>query len=422
MEQNINGVLDTAYVYGAAIGTGSDRLSLDRFDGSTGYYLYDLRGSVTGLTNEEGQIYQSYRYSVFGEITFGTPQYENEYTYNGESYNPNIKSQYLRARYYCVVTADFLTEDSYLGRITEPLTLNRYNYCLSNPMNYADPSGHAVAKGLWDLLFGDDGEEPTFPVAYPIPPTPTPKPTEVPVILPDGVEPYEQGILPNGGIVYVLEAIWRQTEQYVTELVQTPTQTTIEEQAQVVIENNNFDVCENPYAKFNMENYEELLAFEGENKNYEGFVAVAYVVLNRAIRDNMTISEVGETGAFSAYNPNYDINEINNEVKKAAEDVLSGKVENPIGDAYFFFGRVKGYDLWVETDGCSYVKVVRGNVFYTYDDYGKVHNKYPFNDFDSNKQMVIYNVSLENGKWIYDGLLIENGKVVVDRNVEDEAK
>ncbi len=213
MEQNINGTLDTAYVYGAAIGTGSDRLSLDRFDGSTGYYLYDSRGSVTSLINEEGKIYQSYRYSVFGEITFGAPQYENEYTYNGESYNPNIKSQYLRARYYCVVTADFLTEDSYLGRITEPLTLNRYNYCLGNPMNYADPSGHAVAKGLWDLLFGDDGEEPTLPVAYPIPPTPTPKPIEVPVILPDGVEPYEQGILPNGGIAYVLEAIWRQLEK-----------------------------------------------------------------------------------------------------------------------------------------------------------------------------------------------------------------
>ena len=95
VEQNINGTLDTAYVYGAAIGAGSDRLSLDHFD-STGYYLYDPRGSVTGITNEEGQIYQSYRYSVFGEITFGASQYENEYTYNGESYNPNIKSQYLR--------------------------------------------------------------------------------------------------------------------------------------------------------------------------------------------------------------------------------------------------------------------------------------------------------------------------------------
>ena len=134
VEQNINGADDTTYVYGAVIGNGADRLSLDRFDGSTGYYLYGPRGSVTGITNEEGQIYQSYRYSAFGEITFGALTYENEYTYNGESYNPNIESQYLRARYYDEVTATFITEDFYpqdmwsLWNITEPLTLNRYNY------------------------------------------------------------------------------------------------------------------------------------------------------------------------------------------------------------------------------------------------------------------------------------------------------
>ena len=141
VEQNINGKTDTSYIYGAEINGGFDRISLDRFDGSTGYYLYDSRGSVSGITNEEGQVYQSYRYSVTGEITFGAPQYENEYTYNGESYNPNIESQYLRARYYCVVTATFLTEDSYLGSQTEPLTLNRYNYCVSSYLNYTDPSG-----------------------------------------------------------------------------------------------------------------------------------------------------------------------------------------------------------------------------------------------------------------------------------------
>ena len=120
------------------------QISLDRFDGSTGYYLYDARGSVSGITNEEGQVYQSYRYSVTGEITFGAPQYENEYAYNGESYNPNIESQYLRTRYYCVVTAAFLTEDGYLGSQTEPLTLNRYNYCVSSYLNYTDPSGNEV--------------------------------------------------------------------------------------------------------------------------------------------------------------------------------------------------------------------------------------------------------------------------------------
>ena len=144
VEQNINGRTDTSYIYGAEINGGFDRISLDRFDGSTGYYLYDARGSVSGITNEEGQVYQSYRYSVTGEITFGAPQYENEYTYNGESYNPNIESQYLRARYYCVVTATFLTEDSYLGSLTEPLTLNRYNYCVSSYLNYTDPSGNEV--------------------------------------------------------------------------------------------------------------------------------------------------------------------------------------------------------------------------------------------------------------------------------------
>ena len=154
VEQNINGRTDTSYIYGAEINGGFDRISLDRFDGSTGYYLYDARGSVSGITNEEGQVYQSYRYSVTGEITFGAPQYENEYTYNGESYNPNIQSQYLRARYYCVVTATFLTEDSYIGNQTEPLTLNRYNYCVSSYLNYADPSGNSFENASDKILAG----------------------------------------------------------------------------------------------------------------------------------------------------------------------------------------------------------------------------------------------------------------------------
>ncbi len=200
VEQNINGALDTAYVYGASNGTGSDRLSLDRFDGSTGYYLYDSRGSVTGITNEEGQIYQSYRYSVFGEITFGEPQYENEYTYNGESYNPNIRSQYLRARYYCVVTADFLTEDSYLGSITEPLTLNRYNYCVGSPLNYVDPSGfytkaqgreaHKALQAKFLSTFPSNAQIELPVVGYPYSPTGTGK-ADMVLATPDGLEVYE---------------------------------------------------------------------------------------------------------------------------------------------------------------------------------------------------------------------------------------
>ena len=142
MEQNCNGAMDTAYVYG------TDRLSLDRFDGSTGYYLYDPKGSVTGITNSDGQICRSYRYGAFGEITYGAPQYENICAYNGESYNQNVGSLYLRARYYNVSTGAFFTEDTYLGNIGEPLTLNRYVYCVGNPVNYVDPSGkYTAAQG-----------------------------------------------------------------------------------------------------------------------------------------------------------------------------------------------------------------------------------------------------------------------------------
>ena len=138
MELNENGYLDTAYTYG------NERLSADRFEGSSYYYLYEGRGSVSAVTGTDGYFTASYRYNAYGDMTFGKPQYENVYGYNGESYNPNLDGQYLRARYYHVETANFFTEDSYFGNIQEPLSLNRYNYAESNPENYRDPSGHFV--------------------------------------------------------------------------------------------------------------------------------------------------------------------------------------------------------------------------------------------------------------------------------------
>ena len=61
------------------------------------------------------------------------------------------------------MTANFLTEDSYLGSINEPLTLNRYNYCISSYPNYEDPGGNTfdpISEGqrleLMYLLTGDE--------------------------------------------------------------------------------------------------------------------------------------------------------------------------------------------------------------------------------------------------------------------------
>ena len=48
MELNINGIMDTAYSYG------NERLTNERFTERTGYYTYDSRGSVTGVTDSKG--------------------------------------------------------------------------------------------------------------------------------------------------------------------------------------------------------------------------------------------------------------------------------------------------------------------------------------------------------------------------------
>ena len=136
MEVNIDGEMDTAYTYG------NERIALERFTGWTGYYTHDPRGSVSGVTDSEGRLWKSYRYGPTGDITFGKPQYNNSYAYNAEDYNPNLEVQYLRARYYDVERGNFLTEDTYLGKLTDPLTLNRYNYVKSSAPNYVDPSGY----------------------------------------------------------------------------------------------------------------------------------------------------------------------------------------------------------------------------------------------------------------------------------------
>ncbi len=49
----------------------------------------------------------------------------------------------MRARYYDPTIGRFLSEDTYTGQATDPLSLNLYTYCKGNPIRYFDPSGNA---------------------------------------------------------------------------------------------------------------------------------------------------------------------------------------------------------------------------------------------------------------------------------------
>src|SRR3989339_1286243 len=66
----------------------------------------------------------------------------NPFRYCGEFWDAETGEYYLRARYYDPVQGRFISEDSYLGKINNPLSLNLYVYCGNNPVNRIDPSGH----------------------------------------------------------------------------------------------------------------------------------------------------------------------------------------------------------------------------------------------------------------------------------------
>lgn len=44
--------------------------------------------------------------------------------------------------FYYLVRYRFITEDTFGGVLSSPITLNRYAYAGQNPANYKDPSGH----------------------------------------------------------------------------------------------------------------------------------------------------------------------------------------------------------------------------------------------------------------------------------------
>lgn len=132
---------------------GVNRNSLTDFTGGeeqTQYYTYDGRGSVVGIHDETGREIAGYRYDAFGETEIsGTSR--NPYQYNAEYTDRSTGLQYLRARYYNPVTANFMTQDTYGGELLDPITQNLYAYTGNDPVNMVDPSGHAKKKNNYSI-------------------------------------------------------------------------------------------------------------------------------------------------------------------------------------------------------------------------------------------------------------------------------
>jgi RHS repeat-associated protein len=107
------------------------------------FYLHDRLGSVRLVIDDTGAAQNSYTYNPFGEMfpTECTENVSNPFRFTGQWFDPEIEQYYLRARMYDPVLMRFTARDPASGENEEPLTLHRYLYCLSNPINRTDPLG-----------------------------------------------------------------------------------------------------------------------------------------------------------------------------------------------------------------------------------------------------------------------------------------
>lgn len=121
------------------------------------YYHQDGLGSITAITDINGQSLNQYSYDAFGKIITSNETVDNIFEYTGEIYDEN-GLLYLRARYYDPAIGRFISKDTYMGLLNDPLSLNLYAYVGNNPVLYIDPTGHfGVSRGLNALQFGLDG-------------------------------------------------------------------------------------------------------------------------------------------------------------------------------------------------------------------------------------------------------------------------
>jgi len=108
------------------------------------FYGYDGGGTVRLLTDISGTVTDTYDYDAWGNEVNTTGSTPNSYLYRGEQFDADLSLYYLRARYINPGTGRFVSQDTFQGITTDPITLHKYLYANSNPVNMSDPTGRAA--------------------------------------------------------------------------------------------------------------------------------------------------------------------------------------------------------------------------------------------------------------------------------------
>ena len=172
----INYIYDAGGIRGMKVTVPTDDPST-YYASSEFYYVKDSLGNIRVILDKSGNIMVKYNYDAWGnfiaekvrEVCMGSVAVNlvslNAFTYRGYYYDNESGLYYLINRYYDPTTGRFISPDDvgYLD-FESFFGTNRYAYCLDNPVNYIDPTGHffistavligAIIGGIIGLCIG----------------------------------------------------------------------------------------------------------------------------------------------------------------------------------------------------------------------------------------------------------------------------
>jgi RHS repeat-associated protein len=91
------------------------------------------------------------RYFAFGATRSTTGALLTDKKFTGQTLDAT-GLYYYGARYYDATIGRFISPDTIVSDPANPQTLNRYSYCLNNPLRFIDPSGHESLEQYLETL------------------------------------------------------------------------------------------------------------------------------------------------------------------------------------------------------------------------------------------------------------------------------
>jgi RHS repeat-associated protein len=97
------------------------------------------------VTTEAGEVASTMKYFPFGDCRNSTGALATDRLFTGQR-RDSTGLYYYGARYYDPTIGRFISADTIVPDPFNPQSLNRYSYCLNNPLKYIDPTGHFLVE------------------------------------------------------------------------------------------------------------------------------------------------------------------------------------------------------------------------------------------------------------------------------------